>query len=163
MTKKRKTQLTIIIILMVLLMGIVLYVVGKSIYDYIDQTNKREETVEKFNEIYEKEGIKIILFASPTCVWCKKFVPTLNEIADNNNFKYEYLNAGSLFKNYIKEIYDKLGIEYGGIPNLIILNNKEVIGSQVGAQDEKTTIEFLNKTGIIKGDVENEESISTSS
>ncbi len=163
MNKKRKVQLTIIVILMILLSSFLLYTLGKSIYDFVERTRKSEEIVEKFNEIYDIEGTKIILFASPTCKWCKQFVPVLDEIAEENNFKYEYLDVGSLFEDDLNNIYNKMNIKFEGIPHLVVINNKEVIGEQVGAQDKETTIELLRNVGIIEGDVEDGESISTSS
>ncbi len=163
MDKKRKTQFTIIIIVMVILIGFLVYVMGKSIYDFINRTNESHAIVEKFDEIYEKKGTQVVLFASPTCKWCKKFVPVLDEISTENNFTYKYLDVSMLFQEDMQKIYDKLKVEYEGIPHLIILKDGKVVGSQVGAQEKDTTIELLTKAGVIEGDVEDDESISAGS
>ena len=163
MDKKRKIQLIAIIVLMIILIGFLIYTLGKSIYDFIDRNQKSAEVVEKFNEIYEKEGTKIVLFASPTCKWCKKFVPVLNEIAEEYDFTYTYLDVSLVFQDKLEEMYKRLDLDYNGIPHLVILNNQKVIGDQVGAEEKEKTIELLKNAGIIKGDVEDGKSISTSS
>ena len=163
MTKKRKTQLAIIIAIMVLLGGFVIYSIGKTIYEYVDIRVSTSKTIEKFDRIYEEKGTKVILFASPTCKWCKQFVPVLDSISKENNFKYEYIDISHLFKEDLNKLYEKINMEYKGIPHLIILDNQTVVGSQVGAESENATIELLKKVGIIKGDVENDESISVGS
>ena len=163
MNKQRKIQLTILITMMVLLIAFCLYVIGKSVYDFKERTDKRDETIEKFNLVYEKEGTQILLFASPTCQWCKKFVSILNEVSIENNFKYEYLDVSTFFQEDIEALYKKLDLKYEGIPHLVIIKDKKVVESQVGAMEKGATIEFLKGAGIIKGDVENDKSVSTDS
>ncbi len=163
MDKKRKWQLAIIVILMVLLIGFLVFVIGKSVYDFTTRTKESHAVVERFDEIYKKKGTQVVLFASPSCKWCKKFVPVLTEISKENNFEYIYLDMSMLFQEDLKKIYDKIKIEYKGIPHLIILKDGKVIGSQVGAQEKEDTIELLKNAGVIEGDVEDGESISTSS
>lgn len=163
MDKKRKIEFIAIMVAIVLLTIFLVYTLGKSIYDFVDRTNKSHQVVEKFNEIYQNEGTKIVLFASPKCRWCKKFIPILDEISKENDFKYIYLDVSSLFENDLNKIYEKLELEYEGIPHLIILNDQKVIGEQVGAEEKETTIELLKKVGVIKGEDEDGKSISASS
>ena len=53
MDTKRKRQLTLIITGIVVLTVFCLFVIGKSIYDFVDRINKSENIVEKFNAIYD--------------------------------------------------------------------------------------------------------------
>ena len=163
MSKKRKIEFIVIIILMVLIIAFLLYSIGKSIYDYVNATKNSHEIVEKFNEIYEKEDTNIILFASKTCKWCKQFVPVLDEVTKENNLEYAYLEVGLLTEDDLKEIYGKLEIKYEGIPHLVIIKNKKVIGEQIGAQDKETTIELFKEIELIEGEDNDGESISTNS
>jgi predicted bacteriocin transport accessory protein len=163
MDKKRKIQLTIIIIIMIMLIVFATYVIGKSVYDYVEKTKMSNETVELFNKTYEKEGQKVILIASKNCKWCQKFVPVLDEISKEYNIKYTYINAGLLFEDDLAKIYEKMNIKFTGIPHLIILKDKKVVGSQVGAETKENTIELFKKVGLIEGDVEDEQSVSASS
>ena len=163
MSKKRKIQFIILVALMILLIIFLIYTLAKSIYEYTDRAKSSHKLVATFNEIYEKDGMEVILFASPSCKWCKKFVPILDEIAKENDFEYNYLDVTQLFQEDLEKIYEKLDIKYGGIPHLVVVENKKVLVDKIGAQEKDEAIEFLRKTGLIKGDVEDGESISIGS
>ncbi len=153
MNKKRKIQLIIIVIFIILLTAFSIYQIGHTIYDYIDKSNKSSQIVDDFNEIYAKDGNQIILFASPFCKWCKQFVPVLDEISKENNFNYYYLDVSALFEKDLNKILEKLEIDFSSIPYLIILKNKKLVGDQTGFHEKDETLEFLKAMGIIEGEI----------
>ena len=163
MNKKSKIQLTIIITLMILLIVFLLYEVGYYIYNYVEVKNKRNQIMAEFTEIYEKEGTHIILFASPSCKWCKKFVPILDEIVNENHLSYYYFDISSIYDSDMKSIKEKLDINFSGIPHLFVINEKKLIGEQSGAQEKDETIKFFENIGVIGGEINNGESISINS
>ena len=163
MEKKKPKQYYFIMACIVLLSLLIVYLVGRSVYEFVSKTNESHRILAEFNEKYENDGIQIILFASPTCKWCKKLVPILDEIAEENDLKYYYLDVTKLFDNDYNEIISKLDIEIDGIPHLVVVKDKKVLGEQVGAETKENTIEFFKKYGVIEGDVEDEQSVSTSS
>lgn len=163
MDKKRKIQFILIIAIMLILAGFLIYTLVKSIYDYTERTKGSNTQLELFNETYEKEGTKVVLIASTGCTWCKKFVPILDEISEEYNIKYTYVNAGLMFEEDFGKMYERLGVEFDGIPHLVIMKDQKVIGEQVGLNSKETTIELFKTAGLIEGDVEDGESISTNS
>ena len=156
MNKKQKLQLAILIILMALLLGFLIFKTTVFIKDYINQKKKSEEIVEEFNELYEKGDLQVILFASKYCAFCKKFIPVLDEIKNEYGIDYYQLDITEVFKDELKSIFDKLGVESKGVPYLVVLQDKKVIKDQRGAQTKEFMIEFFKELDLIKGENENE-------
>jgi len=146
-----------------ILVIIVFYTIGNLVYGFVTQTKRSKQILSDFNELYESDNAELILLASPTCQWCKKFVPILDEIVKENNLKYYYLNVTEIFDNDFNKIQEKIKINAKGIPHLIAIKDKKVIGEQGGAESKENTIEFLTDLGIIKGELEDGQSISASS
>lgn len=163
MEKKRKVQLYVIVLLIIGLSLFLLYEVGYSIYKYKSAVDMSHKIKEEFYDIYENEEMQVILFASPTCIWCKKFVPILDEISKEENFTYNYIDVGKLLNKDLNEIYEKIKLKKGGTPNLVIIKDKKLVANQLGAFEKDETVEFLKNNGVIKGEIEDGESISTNS
>lgn len=153
MDKKRKVLLGLIITVIVLLIGFIVYYVGSFVVNYVNLTKDSKKIIAEFNEIYESDEKQVILFARPTCAYCKKFVPILDEIKKEENIDYYYLNVSSLTKKDLNLIIDKLSVKLNGVPHLILLENKKILGEISGYNKKETVIELFKKTGVIKGDV----------
>ena len=150
MDKKKKRQYYFIVTCIVFLSLLIVYLIGSSIYDFVSKTKESHKILAEFNEKYESDETQVILFASPTCKWCKKFVPILDEIAKENDFKYYYLDVTKVFEADYGEIISKIDIKINGIPHLIVLKDKKVIGEQTGAESKENTIEFLKEHQVIE-------------
>lgn len=153
MDKKRKLLLGVIITIMVLLIGFLIYYVTSSVISYVNISKNSKRIVSEFNELYESSEIEVILFASPTCNFCKKFVPILDEIKKEEKIDYYYLNVLNLTKGDLNKILEKINANFKGIPHLIILKNKKIIGEISGFTEKEKVLELLEKTEVIKGDV----------
>ena len=153
MDKKRKLLLGLIITVIVLLIGFIIYYVGSFVINYINLTKDSKKIVTEFNEIYESDEKQVILFARPTCAYCKKFVPISDEIKKEENINYYYLNISSLTKKDLNMIIDKTGAKLNGVPHLVIIEKKKILGELSGYNKKETVIELFKKTGVIKGDV----------
>ena len=153
MNKKRKIQLGIIIVCIVALMALLLFYIGSMIFDYYKLQEKSKEIVAEFNELYEKDGKQVILFASPYCHFCQEFKPILEEIANENNFTYYYFDTSSVLNKEMNKIINSLNLNIKGVPHLIVMENKKLLGEQSGKNDKNETINFLKQNGIINEEV----------
>ena len=151
MSKKRKRQYYFIIASIVILVLLMLYVIGSMVFDVIGKTKTSNKIVSEFNELYESDEVEIVLFASPTCKWCKQFVPILDELSKENDFKYYYFDMTEVFDNEFDKIEEKLDLEIKSIPKLVVIKDKQVIGEQTGAESKENTYEFLAKLNIVGG------------
>lgn len=156
MSKKRKMVLYFLVFGIVFLGTYLVFQVGSLVYDYVNKKVEGGAIVEKFKELYDDNGYDVVLFASPTCVWCKQFVPVLNELAQENSFDYYYLDVTKLFKEDLDNIVALANVNLDGIPHLVVLKDKEIVGEQDGAREKEETLRFLEQTGVIEGVETNE-------
>ncbi len=156
MSKKQKIEVGLIIVIMIFLVVFLAYYLFDTIHMYVKRVNNSSQIVEKVNEIYDKEGYQIILFASPTCSVCKKFVPILDEVVKENNLEYYYLDASSLLKEDLEKILMKINIDLNGVPHLAIINNKKIVIDKSGFQEKEKIIELFKQAGLLEGNNENE-------
>ena len=153
MSKKRKIQLGIILTCIIALIAFLLFYIGSMIFDYYKLREKSEQTVTEFNELYEQEGKQVILFASPYCHFCQEFKPILEEISKEKSFSFYYFNTSSVLGKEMEKIIDKLELNIKGVPHLIVIENKKLLGEQSGKKSKEETIKYLEKVGMIKEEV----------
>ena len=153
MSKKHKIQLGIIWTCIIALAAIIIIYVASFVIDYVKLQENSKKIVTEFNEIYESSERKVVLFAASYCHFCQEFKPLLEEIAKENNFEFYYFDAGSVVKDEMNNIIDKLDLGINGVPHLAVIENKKLVGEQSGKRDKETTIKFLKETGIIKEEV----------
>lgn len=150
MSTKRKCLLALIITVIVLLVAFLAYMATTTIIGVVKVSKDSHKIVEKFEELYEMDGERVILFASPTCQFCQRLKPVLDEI---EGFSYHYLDVTGITQGDMDKITKKLEIKIKGIPHMVVLKEKEVVGELSGYKDKEKVIQFLEKTGVIKGDV----------
>lgn len=146
--------------------GLILAVVGAllaiiliGLYAYLDfkpmikESKESNEIVEKFNKTYNSKERSIIYYAKDNCAYCKKQTPILEELADEYDFDYLYINTNLLTSKDISKITNKLDIK-NETPITIIVENGKVIDKQIGYVDGPTYTEFLKNNDILDDDAE---------
>lgn len=150
MTKKQKVQLAIIWICIITMIAMILIYIASVVIDIYQKHERGKQTVLEFNELYETEEKQVILFATPYCPFCQETKPLLETIAQENKFEIYYFDTSVVPKDEMNNIIDKLELNIKGVPHLVVIENKKLVGELSGKRDKETTIKFLTDTGIIE-------------
>jgi thioredoxin 1 len=106
------------------------------------QANKVEEVLaDQFTQaVEEAEGKVLVDFYAPWCGPCKMIAPLVEQIAqDHQELKVVKVNADTS-----QSVMAKFGIR--GIPTLLLINNGQLVATQVGATSMSQMKEFINQT-----------------
>lgn len=108
----------------------------------------------KYNEVYESGKKAVIVLGQTGCGACTAYKPIINKIAKEKNIPIYYVNMTELKGDEPYELMDSLssyfdGVESWGTPLTLIIENKDVVDTQLGSNSEETTLEFLKKNKFI--------------
>jgi len=106
------------------------------------QTSKVEEVLaEQFNQAVEQvEGMVLVDFYAPWCGPCKMIAPLVEQIAqEHSDIKVVKVNADNS-----QALMAKFGIR--GIPTLLLMDNGELVATQVGAASMSQVKNFINQS-----------------
>lgn len=113
--------------------------------------------LEQYKSLINSETPEIFVIGQTSCSACMMAKPALLSIADEYNLKINYLNLTELQKSengseLITEFSSSLTFlkeEDWGTPLMIVVKNKEVIGSSKGFHSKEDYITFLKNEGLI--------------
>jgi thioredoxin 1 len=98
-----------------------------------------EISAEQFNEVIEQHSGKVLIdFYAPWCAPCKMIAPVVKQIAEEN----ELLKVVKINADNSQELMAKFGIR--GLPTLLLMNNGQVVGTQVGAASVSQVTNFIS-------------------
>ena len=99
-----------------------------------------EITAEQFAQQVEQVNGKVLIdFYAPWCAPCKMLAPVVAQIAqEHDDIKVIKINADNSQK-----LMAKFGIR--GIPTLLLMNNGELVATQVGAASVKQVQKFIQQ------------------
>lgn len=107
----------------------------------------------KYQELTQSDVESLILIARPTCSYCLKFIPILEEIVEEYGITVNYFDTDALSETEVSEFYNSAELfksnEFG-TPTLMITKNGEIIKYSVGYSEKEETVEWLKEAGIIK-------------
>lgn len=109
------------------------------------------KVVAAFNDVFRTGYNKLIYIGRPTCGYCQKLAPILDELKSEYGFDYYYINTDEISSAELQAILIKLNIDYTtfGTPYLAVVNNNKVISRQPGYVEKDILREFLKESSII--------------
>ena len=105
-----------------------------------------------YQSLVKEEKDNIILIARPTCSYCVKYTPILEEIVDEYGITINYFDTDTLSEDETKQFYKSSSLYSSndfGTPTLIISNNNEIKEYSIGYMEKESTINWLKENGII--------------
>lgn len=117
-----------------------------------DTTTLKMITCSDYNNIINGKKANLVLFARPTCEYCNKFIPIIEEIVDKYNIEVNYLDIDTLSNKEAFEFYkssDLLNINKFGTPMLAVIKNGKIKYHSTGYISKKEVINWLKVTNII--------------
>lgn len=132
-----------------------------------DATYKQEDnivpiTYKKFKEIAEKKKASLVLVDQSACSTCTTVRSVLNELAEKNDFKVNYLNAAYLSKEdgetFTQKDLDKMGYKADAykkdktvnIPLLLVVKDGKIKDYVLQKTEKSDYTKVLKKHGFIK-------------
>jgi len=105
------------------------------------QVKVNEISAEQFPQEVDQENGKVLIdFYAPWCAPCKMIAPVVEQIAqDHTDIKVLKINADNS-----QALMAKFGIR--GIPTLLLINNGELVATQVGAASVKQVELFIQQS-----------------
>ena len=164
----RKKQKIILYVLFIIVIGFASY----SISFYIKNTSTKVSMIKcdndnpksnhettlniincnEYNNIINSKKNKLVLYARPTCEYCNKFIPIIEEIVNEYNIEVNYLDIDTLSTEESSQFYkssDLLNTNKFGTPMLAIIKNGKIKYYSVGYISKNEVLEWLKVTNII--------------
>ena len=164
----KKTKQLILYIIIVLVIGFASY----SISFYIKNTSTKISTItcdndnpnskdntslnvincNEYNNIIKSKKKKLVLYARPTCDYCKKFIPILEDIANEYNIEVNYFDIDTLSVDEASKFYKSsklLNINKFGTPTLAIIKNGKIKHYSIGYISKDELLKWLKVTNVI--------------
>ena len=94
----------------------------------------------------------VTIFGASYCSHCKEYKPVIFKIAKKNKINlyfYEIDITSTEDKDRLVNTYELTDFD-GSVPYTFIMKDKKFVASDVGFQDEESTLEFLKENGILK-------------
>ena len=143
-----------IVLFLVAIIALIVLIIGIVSTLKKDDNSKEavsSKIVKKFEKEFESETKKVIYYGSSTCSYCELQTPIMKQIKKDYKIDYFYIDAKKLETKDNKYILDELDIK-GSTPTIAIVQDGEVIDTNVGYMDGSKTVEFLKNNGILDKD-----------
>ncbi len=99
----------------------------------------KDSTDEKFKQQISGNKLSLIQFSASWCGPCQMIRPIIEKISENLSEKIDC---------YYHDIENEPNkpVEYSvrGVPTIVLFKNSKLVGTKVGASNEKDLLEFIN-------------------
>ena len=92
----------------------------------------------------------VVVIGQTTCGACIEYKPILQELINNYDFNFAYVELDKDNRNDINELVEKHLIQATATPTTYIFIDGELISSQLGFMDYRTTKALLEANGFIE-------------
>ncbi len=148
--KKKTIIFTIAIaILALVLIGVLVFMELRK--SGIIGSSESNEIMAEFNKVFNQKERTVIFYGSSECSYCDLQTPILEVVAEDYDVDYYSVDSILLSVGQRKQIYEKLDIE-GDTPTTIVVENGEVVATQVGFVDGGELIDFFKESELVPED-----------
>lgn len=109
---------------------------------------------DQYKEILETGDKEIIVIGQTGCTYCEQTKPVLDEVAEKNNVKINYLNITNITEDEFSELMDSLDylkeLESLGTPLTLIVEDNKVIAHQDGYSEASVFEKLFKDNELIK-------------
>ena len=116
------------------------------------ETSLNIVSCDEYNDIVESEDSSLILYARPTCSYCNKFVPVLEEIQNEYDITINYYDIDIMSQDETNEFYSSSSLFSGdefGTPTLAVIKNGKIVNYSIGYKEKDEAIDFIKSEGFI--------------
>jgi len=165
MDKKTKTILMVIAIIVIIIALFIPYTEGEpepiklTKFSCSDASENQENdtaltklSCQQYQDLTTSDEESIILIARPTCGYCVKYIPVLEEIVGEYGITINYFNTDALSKEEVSDFYSSSSLfedKKFGTPTLIVVKNSEIVEYNIGYMEKEETIEWLKGLSLI--------------
>lgn len=117
---------------------------------YVDPS-EYSDAMKEFYEYFESDEKTLIVFASSQCGYCLAQKPIVEDIAEEYDINYLYMDYLELASDdEINQVIDELELSGGSTPTSVVVENGKVIYSWVGFVEGETYVDNLIEAGLLK-------------
>lgn len=110
-------------------------------------------TMKEYRELLNGEEVSLIYLASPSCGYCQKQEPIMEELISKYNFTVNYLNTSNITDTEADEVYKLYGTaqedryEVDGVrtPTILIVQKGKLLDMNLGNIELEELVKLLQK------------------
>lgn len=106
--------------------------------------------VELFETIKNSDQVSIIYIARPTCSFCNKFSPTVQEVVKEYGIDIYYTNMDDWNPSDVNSKLISIVRNFQGTPTILIMYKGRQIDTLVGYTEKENFVNFLKSHELIK-------------
>lgn len=151
--KNKGKMLLSILVIFVVLIGITLQGINgnNEVNNSVSETGNLEQS-DDWEKALKSDTKQLIYLGRPTCSWCNKIRPELDNMRNKYGIDFVYINTDETSESDLNFIFEKLEIDADefGTPYLVVIENSKKIDEQVGYIPEEQLFEFYKKNGLVE-------------
>lgn len=112
---------------------------------------KNNEPSDDWKSALASDARQLIYLGRPSCSWCNKLRPGLDDLKDRYDASFVYVNVDETSSTDLDTIFKQLDINSDefGTPYLVVIENGKKVAEQVGYVEESELFKFLQTNDVI--------------